>query len=316
MVAKLPVLGNVHFISILLMGAGIAWALININSLPMVVDLTTAARVGTFTGLYYLFSTFSAIVGPNLNGLIVTLAGGRLQHHHAHQPALPGHCPPPHAGREEGRSAGRVRKGALRLAGVLLLLTAVSACGTDRGDCAQPQVYCVGLVTSTARLDDHGLNASAWEGMQGALQDGTIQIADPIESVDARDYEKNIAYFVEHGYDLVVSVGQGQTDVTRAAAEKYPKVRFLGLDQTASEAPLPNLQVVPFAKEQGGFQAGALAALVSESNIVGAVCETSGIDSMWQYCEGFRLGALHENERHHRAGHLSRERPPGRSLYG
>ena len=77
MVAKLPVLGNVHFISILLMGAGIAWALININSLPMVVDLTTAARLGTFTGLYYLFSTFSAIVGPNLNGLIVTLSGGR-----------------------------------------------------------------------------------------------------------------------------------------------------------------------------------------------------------------------------------------------
>jgi len=77
LLAKLPLLGSVHFISILLMGAGIAWALININSLPMVVDLTTAARLGTFTGLYYLFSTFSAIVGPNLNGLIVTLAGGR-----------------------------------------------------------------------------------------------------------------------------------------------------------------------------------------------------------------------------------------------
>jgi len=51
--------------------------LININSLPMVVDLTTAARVGTFTGLYYLFSTFSAIVGPNLNGAIVTVSGGQ-----------------------------------------------------------------------------------------------------------------------------------------------------------------------------------------------------------------------------------------------
>jgi MFS family permease len=77
MIAKLPVLGNVHMISLLLMGAGIAWALININSLPMVVDMTTLARVGTFTGLYYLFSTLSAIVGPNLNGLIVTLSGGQ-----------------------------------------------------------------------------------------------------------------------------------------------------------------------------------------------------------------------------------------------
>jgi MFS-type transporter involved in bile tolerance (Atg22 family) len=64
-------------VSLFLMPAGIAWALININSLPMVVDMTTAARIGTFTGLYYLFSTFSAIVGPNLNGLLVQLSGER-----------------------------------------------------------------------------------------------------------------------------------------------------------------------------------------------------------------------------------------------
>jgi MFS family permease len=76
-VAKLPLLGNVHVISLLLMPAGVAWALININSLPMVVDLTNLSRVGTFTGLYYLFSTFSAIVGPNLNGALVSLTGDK-----------------------------------------------------------------------------------------------------------------------------------------------------------------------------------------------------------------------------------------------
>jgi len=72
---KLPVLGTIRVLNLFLMGAGIAWSFININSLPMVVDLTTLARVGTFTGLYYLFSTFSAIVGPNLNGWIVQLSG-------------------------------------------------------------------------------------------------------------------------------------------------------------------------------------------------------------------------------------------------
>lgn len=51
--------------------SGISWALININSLPMVVDLTESARIGTFTGLYYLFSTFSAIIGPNINGWVI-----------------------------------------------------------------------------------------------------------------------------------------------------------------------------------------------------------------------------------------------------
>lgn len=61
---------------VLLILGGIGWAFININSLPMIVDLTNAARIGTFTGLYYLFSTFSAIIGPNVNGWAVQLTGG------------------------------------------------------------------------------------------------------------------------------------------------------------------------------------------------------------------------------------------------
>ncbi len=59
---------------VLLMIGGIAWAFININSLPMVVDLTSMARIGTYTGLYYLFSTLSAIIGPNVNGWIIQLS--------------------------------------------------------------------------------------------------------------------------------------------------------------------------------------------------------------------------------------------------
>ena len=58
---------------VLLMCGGIAWAFININSLPMVVDMTSMARIGTYTGLYYLFSTLSAIIGPNVNGWIIQL---------------------------------------------------------------------------------------------------------------------------------------------------------------------------------------------------------------------------------------------------
>jgi MFS family permease len=56
---------------VMLMFGGVGWAFVNINSLPMVVELTTAARLGTFTGLYYLFSTLSAIIGPNINGLAI-----------------------------------------------------------------------------------------------------------------------------------------------------------------------------------------------------------------------------------------------------
>jgi len=73
--ARVPVLGLVPVIGLMLMVAGGAWALININSLPMVVDMTDAAHLGTFTGLYYLFSTLAAIAGPNVNGWIIELSG-------------------------------------------------------------------------------------------------------------------------------------------------------------------------------------------------------------------------------------------------
>ncbi|GAB4502008.1 MAG: SLC45 family MFS transporter [Anaerolineales bacterium] len=73
--AKLPVLGAIRGVSLLLMPAGIAWAMVNVNTLPMVVDLTVSARLGTFTGLYYLFSTLAAILGPNLNGWLIQLSG-------------------------------------------------------------------------------------------------------------------------------------------------------------------------------------------------------------------------------------------------
>ena len=68
-------LGQIYSISILLMLAGAAWALINVNSLPTVVDMTDDLRIGTYTGLYYLFATLAAIFGPNINGWIIALTG-------------------------------------------------------------------------------------------------------------------------------------------------------------------------------------------------------------------------------------------------
>ncbi|MGE5375304.1 MAG: MFS transporter [Bacteroidota bacterium] len=61
---------------LLLIFGGIGWAFVNINSLPMVVDLTIAEKIGMYTGLYYLFSTLSAIVGPISNGIAVEVSNG------------------------------------------------------------------------------------------------------------------------------------------------------------------------------------------------------------------------------------------------
>jgi MFS family permease len=74
-VAKVFGLGQIYSISFILMLAGASWALINVNSLPMVVDMTDDLRIGTYTGLYYLFATMAAIIGPNVNSWIIALGG-------------------------------------------------------------------------------------------------------------------------------------------------------------------------------------------------------------------------------------------------
>ena len=68
-----PGLSELWVLRGLLLVAGIAWALININSYPMVVDMTTANKIGTYTGLYYLFSSLAAVGGPWLLGGLIDL---------------------------------------------------------------------------------------------------------------------------------------------------------------------------------------------------------------------------------------------------
>jgi maltose/moltooligosaccharide transporter len=56
---------------------GMGWALININSLPMVVDIAVSdADLGVYTGMYYIASQLASVVGPIVNGYIVQWGGG------------------------------------------------------------------------------------------------------------------------------------------------------------------------------------------------------------------------------------------------
>ena len=50
---------------------GIAWAAINVNSLPMVVEMSKGSEVGKFTGLYYTFSMTAQIATPIVAGWLL-----------------------------------------------------------------------------------------------------------------------------------------------------------------------------------------------------------------------------------------------------
>lgn len=50
---------------------GIGWASINVNSYPMVVEMSKGADVGKYTGLYYTFSMAAQTVTPILSGFFL-----------------------------------------------------------------------------------------------------------------------------------------------------------------------------------------------------------------------------------------------------
>lgn len=177
---------------------------------------------------------------------------------------------------------------------LVLFTFLLASCGRS-SDCLREDVFCAGLVTDTLGIDDHGLNQDAWLGLQQSQSEGVTDHVAYIESVDTRDYEKNIDYFMVQGYDVIITSGIGLDDETQRAASLKLDTIFIGINQPQEDA-TPNLISITFPEDQMGFLAGTLAAQLTKTGLVGAVCETSGIDAMWRYCEGFRAGLKYADD--------------------
>jgi basic membrane protein A and related proteins len=173
---------------------------------------------------------------------------------------------------------------------LLIVAMALPACAPAAPDCKSEDVLCVGLVTDVGKIDDKSFNQSAWEGVKLAEDLGaTVQY---IETTDSKDYDKNISTFADEGYDVIVTVGFGMGEATAAAAAKYPEVDFVGVDQFQGET-IANVSGLSFPEDQAGFLVGALAAMMSETGKIGAVCGTDAVPPVWKFGEGYRAGAAY-----------------------
>jgi basic membrane protein A len=154
----------------------------------------------------------------------------------------------------------------------------------------------VGLVTDVGRLNDKSFNQSSWEGVQQAGSQLGVDIK-AIETADTKDYAKNIGQFVSENYDVIVTVGFNLGADTITAAKANPKIKFIGVDQfqDPTQPTLPNLAGLIFEEDKAGYLAGVLAASVSKTNNIGAVCGTDDVPPVWRYCEGYKNGAKSVN---------------------
>lgn len=148
----------------------------------------------------------------------------------------------------------------------------------------------VGLVTDVGRLNDKSFNQSSWEGVQRAKDELGIE-ANYIETVDPKDYQKNLAQFIDEDYDAIVTVGFAMGEATIEAAKANPDIKFIGVDQFQAEE-LPNVAGIIFDEDKAGYLAGVLAASISKSNNIGAVLGTDDVPPVWKFGEGYKAGAM------------------------
>lgn len=181
------------------------------------------------------------------------------------------------------------------VAALLVAAMLLPACAPAAADCSSDEMFCVGLVTDVGKINDKSFNQSAWEGVQRAEKELGAKVQ-YIETTDAKDYAKNIATFADENYDVIVTVGFNLTADTRAAGQKYPNIKFIGVDQDQFEGTIDNVAGLIFPEDQAGFLVGALAAMMSQSNKIGAVCGTDAVPPVWRFGEGYKAGAAYADE--------------------
>lgn len=179
---------------------------------------------------------------------------------------------------------------AVLLTTVLLLAACRTASVSKEISCADSQILCVGLVTGLGGITDQSFNQMAWEGVLKAQTEKVADRVQYIETIDAKDYDTNITTLAQANYDVIVTVGSLQGEATITAAKNYPQILFIGVDQNQTEG-LPNLAGLVFQEDQAGFQAGALAAVLSRSKTIAAILGPETDPAVKVIKQGFEAGA-------------------------
>jgi len=150
----------------------------------------------------------------------------------------------------------------------------------------------IGLVTDIGGLNDRSFNHLADVGVLKAQTDLGIK-PDVLQSNQASDYIPNLQQAAEHGDKLVIAVGFLMESAVEKVAAAFPNTQFAIIDSGPTK-PISNLKSLLFHEQDGGYEAGYLAGLVTKSNVVSTVGGQK-IPPVDHYIAGFIAGAKAAN---------------------
>lgn len=185
---------------------------------------------------------------------------------------------------------------ALCLAGMMAIASVTGCSGSAAKEEAKNQasgkddVFKVTFITTDSGLGDRSFNDTTWSGVQKAGEELGVEVS-IIEPKSVADFGTSIVSAVNSGADMVLGFAASWTDAFDEYCEKFPDVYFGGLNCNAEA---DNLQVAKTADHEGSFLAGALAALQSETGVIGAVGGQDA-DNINRFFVGYEEGAKYVN---------------------
>lgn len=148
-------------------------------------------------------------------------------------------------------------------------------------------------VTDTGGIDDKSFNATAWKGVERAMEELGAE-GKYLESQQQTDYEKNINAFIEEGCNLIIPVGFLLEETTKNAAQANPDQNFAIVD-VVYDPPLDNVLALSFATDEAAFLAGYLAAGMTKTGKVGTFGGIQ-IPTVTIFMDGLYRGVAYYNQ--------------------
>jgi basic membrane protein A and related proteins len=147
----------------------------------------------------------------------------------------------------------------------LFILVTISSCNNKNDNPTPPAVTPkVGLISGVGGFDDRGFNHLALLGLQRADNDLNVY-AESRESLDTAQIRENINYFVQNGFNLIITLGFDAADPTLKAASANPSIKFALLDCALASTP-SNMICFAYRVDQSAFLCGFLGAYWSQLN--------------------------------------------------
>ena len=162
-------------------------------------------------------------------------------------------------------------------------------CEEKYADVEAPADFSAGLVTDIGSIDDGTFNQYAYEGLKAAEECFGIE-TNVIETANQADYDNNLQTILQPKPDVVVTVGFLLAEGTAKYAKQNPDTNFIGVDQFQEDYG-DNYAGVLFREDQGGFLAGAMAGLLTESGTVGVIGGLESVPPVVRLVNGFEMGA-------------------------